>query len=75
VGTEPIYLLTPALHKIAPPSGLRFSSDGPSPRDARLKLLIRHALLTGVALSGVSHLLLNDDNRLIALFGGMTAAS
>jgi uncharacterized membrane protein len=44
-----------------------------SSRKSRLRLIVRHPQLTGVALWGISHLLLNGDNRSIALFGGMTA--
>ena len=43
-----------------------------SSRKSRLRLIVRHPQLTGVALWGISHLLLNGDNRSIALFGGMT---
>lgn len=42
-----------------------------SQRDSRLRLYIRHPQLTGVALWGLSHLLLNGDSRSIVLFGGM----
>jgi hypothetical protein len=44
-----------------------------SNRPSRLRGVIRHPQLTGVALWGISHLLLNGDDRAIALFGGMTA--
>jgi uncharacterized membrane protein len=46
-----------------------------SSRSSRLKLLVRHPQLTGVALWGISHLLLNGDNRAVVLFGGMTVWS
>jgi uncharacterized membrane protein len=42
-----------------------------STRNSRLRLFIRHPQLTGVAVWGFSHLLLNGDNRSIVLFGGM----
>ena len=44
-----------------------------SSRNSRLRLLIRHPQLTGVALWGVAHLLLNGENRSVLLFGGMCA--
>ena len=40
-------------------------------RKSRLRLFIRHPQLTGVAIWGLSHLLLNGDNRSVVLFGGM----
>ena len=42
-----------------------------SARNSRWRLLVRHPQLTGVALWGFSHLLLNGDNRSTVLFGGM----
>ena len=74
VAPESIYLPFPALHKVA--LGLlacAFLVMAASTRQSRLRLLIRHPMLTGVVLWGVSHLLLNGDNRSIALFGGMAA--
>ena len=69
-----IYLPFPALHKIALSLlGCAFLVMAASKRQSRLRLLIRHPMLTGVVLWGVSHLLLNGDNRSMALFGGMTA--
>ncbi len=44
-----------------------------SSRPSRLRRLIRHPQLTGVALWGIAHLLLNGDSRALVLFGGMTA--
>jgi uncharacterized membrane protein len=44
-----------------------------SARNSRLRRLIRHPQLTGVALWGFAHLLLNGDNRSLVLFGGMAA--
>lgn len=43
-----------------------------SSRKSRLRLIVRHPQLSGVALWGISHLLLNGDSRSLALFGGMT---
>ncbi len=68
----PLYLPPLALHKVA--LGLlaiAFLLMAVSSRNSRLRLLIRHPQLTGVALWGISHLLLNGDNRSVALFGGM----
>ncbi|MEZ5571702.1 MAG: NnrU family protein [Halioglobus sp.] len=42
-----------------------------SSRKSRLRRLIRHPQLTGVALWGFSHLLLNGDTRSLVLFAGM----
>jgi uncharacterized membrane protein len=44
-----------------------------STRPSRLRRLVRHPQLTGVALWGIAHLLLNGDDRALLLFGGMTA--
>jgi uncharacterized membrane protein len=44
-----------------------------SARPSRLRRLVRHPQLTGVALWGIAHLLLNGDDRALLLFGGMTA--
>ena len=70
----PLYLPPPALHTFA--LGLlclAFLLMVVSSRNSRLRLLIRHPQLSGVALWGISHLLLNGDNRSLVLFGGMTA--
>ncbi len=74
-GAQPtsLYLPPGELHKVA--IGLlavAFLLMAVSQRNSRLRLLIRHPQLTGVALWGISHLLLNGDNRSVALFGGMT---
>lgn len=71
---EPSVVYQPpfGLHKIA--LGLlaiAFLLMAVSQRNSRLRLFIRHPQLTGVALWGFSHLLLNGDNRSIVLFGGM----
>ena len=44
-----------------------------SNRPSRLRRIIRHPQLSGVALWGIAHLLLNGDNRSVVLFGGMAA--
>lgn len=66
----------------APPANLRifalallalaFVLMAVSSRKSRLRLIVRHPQLTGVALWGISHLLLNGDNRSVVLFGGLT---
>jgi uncharacterized membrane protein len=71
---EPSMIYQPpfGLHKIA--LGLlaiAFLLMAVSTRNSRLRLFVRHPQLTGVALWGISHLLLNGDNRSIVLFGGM----
>ncbi len=69
----PVYLPPVALHNVA--LGLMISAFlllAVSSRNSRLRLVVRHPQLTGVALWGISHLLLNGDNRSIVLFGGMT---
>ena len=43
-----------------------------SSRNSRLRALVRHPQLTGVALWGIAHLMLNGDSRSLLLFGGMT---
>ncbi len=71
---EPSMLYQPpvSLHKLA--LGLlaiAFLLMVVSTRNSRLRRLVRHPQLTGVALWGFSHLLLNGDNRSTVLFGGM----
>jgi uncharacterized membrane protein len=71
---------TPAL-VYAPPAGLHipalilvalgFLVMGASNRSSRLRLFIRHPQLTGVAMWGVAHLLLNGENRSVLLFGAL----
>ena len=73
--TQPtlVYLPPSALHSLALALlVLAFLLMAVSARNSRLRLLIRHPQLTGVALWGISHLLLNGDSRSLALFGGMT---
>ena len=43
-----------------------------SNRKSRLRQLVRHPQLTGVALWGIAHLMLNGDNRALVLFGGLS---
>lgn len=43
-----------------------------SGRPSRIKRLLRHPQLTGVALWGIAHLLINGDIRSLVLFGGMS---
>lgn len=69
----PLYLPVIALHKVALALlAVAFLVMGASTRNSRLRLLIRHPQLSGVALWGISHLLLNGDSRSVVLFGGMT---
>lgn len=42
-----------------------------SNRPSRIKQLVRHPQLTGVALWAFAHLLINGDNRSLVLFGGL----
>ena len=75
-GTQPslVYLPSAALHQ--PALGLlviAFLLMVCSARNSRLCLLIRHPQLSGVALWGIAHLLLNGDSRAVVLFGGMAA--
>jgi uncharacterized membrane protein len=44
-----------------------------SSRPSRVRSFVRHPQLTGVALWGIAHLLLNGDSRALLLFGGMAA--
>lgn len=65
-----------------PPAGLRHPAMGllviafllmvVSSRNSRLRQFIRHPQLTGVALWGCAHLLMNGDSRSVLLFGAMT---
>tara|TARA_R110000823_G_scaffold130015_17_gene258079 strand:- start:12057 stop:12617 length:561 start_codon:yes stop_codon:yes gene_type:complete len=71
----PVYLYTPPaiLYPIA--LGVMifaFALLVVSNRASRLSRLIRHPQLTGVALWGVAHLLLNGDSRSMALFAGLS---
>ena len=67
-----VYAPPPGLHAVA--LGLMVIAFGlfiVSNRDSRLRLLIRHPQLSGVALWAVAHLMLNGDSRSLVLFGGM----
>ena len=69
-----VYLPSPALHM--PALGLMllaFFLLAISSRPSRLRQLVRHPQLSGVALWGVAHLMLNGDTRSLLLFGGMAA--
>ncbi len=69
----PLYLPPSTLHTVALALiAIAFLLLVVSARNSRLRLLIRHPQLTGVALWGIGHLLLNGDNRSVVLFGGMT---
>lgn len=73
-GTAPVavYLPLTAMHNFALALlGLAFLLLVLSARASRLRRVIRHPQLTGVALWGISHLLLNGDNRSLVLFGGV----
>lgn len=51
---------------------LSFVLFGAANAPGNLKRMIRHPMLTGMALWGIAHLLANGDNRSTILFGGMT---
>lgn len=42
---------------------------------SRIRAVVRHPQLTGIALWGIGHLLLNGDTRAVVLFGGLTVWS
>lgn len=50
---------------------LAFILFGAAKQPTRLKRIIRHPQLTGMAVWGVAHLLSNGDSRSIVLFGGL----
>lgn len=67
-----LYLPPPALH--LPALGillLAFLLLVVSNRKSRLRQVVRHPQLTGVALWGIAHLLLNGEDRSVLLFGGL----
>ncbi len=73
--TSPTYLYPPPAGLYLPAMALiylGFLLFVVSNRKSRLRRLIRHPQLTGVALWGIAHLMLNGDNRSLALFGGLT---
>ncbi len=65
-----------------PPPGLRHPAMGlvalgfilmaAASRKSRLCLIVRHPQLTGVALWGIAHLMMNGNSRDLVLFGGIT---
>lgn len=71
----------PAVTLYAPPAGahqfaivllvIAFWLMSASALRSRIRSVVRHPQLTGVALWGVGHLLLNGDSRSLALFGGL----
>lgn len=72
--THPAFLYAPLAALHLPALGLllvAFFLLVISNRPSRLRMLIRHPQLAGVALWGVAHLLLNGDTRSVLLFGGM----
>lgn len=74
--TVPQFLYTPSPYMHIPGLGLlllAFFLLVVSSRPSRVRRVVRHPQLTGVALWGVAHLLLNGDDRSLLLFGGMTA--
>ena len=71
-----LYAAPVVLHKFAMALlVLGFLLMAVSQRSSRLRMFVRHPQLTGVALWGISHLLLNGDSRSVVLFGGMTVWS
>jgi uncharacterized membrane protein len=68
VYAPPPALKVPALLLLA----LAFLLMVVSTRPSRLRRVVRHPQLSGVALWGIAHLLLNGDNRALLLFGAMT---
>ncbi|NND67445.1 MAG: NnrU protein [Halioglobus sp.] len=64
----PLALHTPALVLVA----LGFLVMGAANRKSRIRRFVRHPQLTGVAMWGVAHLLMNGEDRSVILFGGLT---
>ena len=64
----PAELRVPALAVLV----LGFLLIGYTKAPGRIKQWVRHPQLTGVALWGIAHLMLNGDSRSLILFGGMT---
>ena len=64
----PLALHTPARGLVA----LGFLVMLGANRNSRIRLFIRHPQLTGVAMWGIAHLLLNGEDRSVILFGGLT---
>ena len=44
---------------------------GAAKGQSRIRRLLRHPMLTGVAMWSIGHLLINNDSRSLVLFGGM----
>lgn len=73
-GTAPTFLYAPLAELRLPALALlvfAFFLLVISNRPSRLRRIIRHPQLSGVALWGIAHLLLNGDSRSAVLFGGM----
>lgn len=67
-----VYLPPAGLHSVAMALLLlAFLLMVVSGRPSRLRQIVRHPQLTGVALWGIAHLMLNGNNRDLLLFGGM----
>lgn len=74
-GTTPALLYAPPLALHVPALGLvalGFLVMGAANRNSRIRRIIRHPQLTGVAMWGVAHLLMNGEDRSVILFGGLT---
>ena len=73
-GADPVYFYAPPayLHKFAIClMFVAFWIMTASNTKSRIRQVVRHPQLTGVALWGFSHLLLNADSRSLVLFGGL----
>ena len=64
----PVLIRHPAMGLIA----VGFIFMAASSRGSRLCLLVRHPQLTGVAIWGIAHLMMNGNSRDLVLFGGLT---
>lgn len=64
----PLALHVPALALVA----LGFVIMVAANRNSRIRQFIRHPQLTGVALWGIAHLLMNGEDRSVVLFGALT---
>lgn len=64
----PLALHVPALVLVA----LGFLVMVTANRKSRIRRVVRHPQLTGVAMWGVAHLLMNGEDRSVVLFGGLT---
>jgi len=71
-----IYQLPAIVHKVAILLVVvAFWLMAASATRSRIRSIFRHPQLTGVALWGIAHLLLNGDSRALVLFGGLTVWS